>query len=166
MALPLTRNRTYGNGTKVHPSDINDLQDCIIAGKHGEISLVLPPAAFAPMPVANASHGGGAGFWSVTGVVWFNAWLPVPPGSVITEIVWGFNRGGAGSIILELWKKNPTTAALTLVTTSTVNTGAAFATHTQLPAYTVEADYGVFLNAKLDNVAQVFHGARAKVTKP
>lgn len=33
MALPTSRNRTYVDGTPVHPGDLNDVQDCVIGQK-------------------------------------------------------------------------------------------------------------------------------------
>lgn len=35
MALPTSRNRTYAPGSQLFSADLNDLQDCIVADKHG-----------------------------------------------------------------------------------------------------------------------------------
>jgi hypothetical protein len=44
--LPLSRNTTYIPGSKVKSQDLNDLQDCIVGAKHGEIELNLSPFTF------------------------------------------------------------------------------------------------------------------------
>lgn len=43
--LPLTRNTTYTPATAVKSADLNDLQDAVIGGKHG--LLTIPVAIFA-----------------------------------------------------------------------------------------------------------------------
>ena len=35
MALPASRNTTYAAGSQIKSTDLNDLQDCVINGKHG-----------------------------------------------------------------------------------------------------------------------------------
>jgi hypothetical protein len=42
MALPTSRNRNYADGVVVEPSDLDDFQDAIIGGKHGQIRYVIP----------------------------------------------------------------------------------------------------------------------------
>ena len=44
MALPTSRNRTYTTDTPVDPNDLNDIQDAMIGGWHGEKTIHLAPA--------------------------------------------------------------------------------------------------------------------------
>jgi len=44
MALPVSRNRTYGPGSTIASADLNDLMDQVIDGKHGALSLMIHPA--------------------------------------------------------------------------------------------------------------------------
>lgn len=48
MTLPASRNQTYVDSTPVHPGDMNDIQDCIIAGKHGPRPQVIHPVIISP----------------------------------------------------------------------------------------------------------------------
>lgn len=48
MALPASRNTTYAVGSQVEADDLNDLQDCIIQGAHGDRSF-----SFAPGPTTD-----------------------------------------------------------------------------------------------------------------
>lgn len=70
MALPLTRNRTYGPGTPVHSSDLNDLQDRVIALHAQQVAnttIVIPAehaAALTP-PGADTPYMGIGNAWQI-----------------------------------------------------------------------------------------------------
>lgn len=59
--LPLSRNETHDTSTALKPSTVDDIQDCIIGGRHGLRPLVLPAASFQKQ--ASASQ-------------WSNGYLP------------------------------------------------------------------------------------------
>lgn len=40
--LPTSRNNSYAPGSPVKSTDINDLQDCVIDGKHGTVNICVP----------------------------------------------------------------------------------------------------------------------------
>lgn len=42
--LPLSRNTTYTTSSPVKAVDLNDVQDCVIGGKHGAIDIPIHPA--------------------------------------------------------------------------------------------------------------------------
>lgn len=42
MTLPLTRNTTYAALSQVKSADLNAIQDCIVSGKHGTKTEVIP----------------------------------------------------------------------------------------------------------------------------
>jgi hypothetical protein len=42
MTLPLSRNTTYTAGAQVKSTDLNDLQDAVINGRHGLITIRIP----------------------------------------------------------------------------------------------------------------------------
>lgn len=45
MTLPTSRNTTYTSANPVKSTDLNAIQDCIIAGKHGDLVWAIPPTA-------------------------------------------------------------------------------------------------------------------------
>ena len=75
MSLPISRNTTYANGVPVEAADLNDLQDAIIGGKHGEKVLHIPAAAMAPYYTADLVFK--ADNWESTGAGPESAYIPI-----------------------------------------------------------------------------------------
>lgn len=148
-------------------NDLNDLQDQIVAGRHGEITIPYGGPAFVPAPAANATLSNG--IWTLTGAAVLSAAVERAIGSTITSITslrWAFNRGGAGTLTLKLRKRNIITGAAAVdVDVQTIVTGAVFATQDAPLNYTMEADSQLFFEVTSDNVAHVFHGVLLKVGK-
>jgi hypothetical protein len=168
MALPISRNTDYTAASPIKSVDLNDLQDALIGAKHGPISIIIPAAGW-----QQQSGGGGVlgdGQWTFSAVTSLVADLPrLPVGTVITSIVWGYNRGGGGNVTRKMRKRNVVTGAApadAFAAPAADNTGAAWETQTDAPAYTVEADTGVWLEVTCDNAANVFGGAVVTITKP
>jgi hypothetical protein len=64
MTLPLSRNTTYTAGAQVKSTDLNDLQDAVINGRHGLITIRIPASLGTPQSNAVAwsfDAGGVAG---------------------------------------------------------------------------------------------------------
>ena len=57
--LPLKRNTNYTQGAEIKSADLNDIQDMIIAGKHGEIPLQLNSSNAAIVSGGMRPHGDG-----------------------------------------------------------------------------------------------------------
>lgn len=87
MALPLTRNRTYGNDTTLHPGDLNDLQDAVIGGKRGASTQIIGAHAFVGVAAALLYYSAGQAQGQV-GNGGFNAYcdIQLPAGAVITAV--------------------------------------------------------------------------------
>lgn len=45
MPLPSARNRTYTGASSIVPGDLDDIQDCIIGAKHGDVTMILSPVS-------------------------------------------------------------------------------------------------------------------------
>lgn len=52
--LPLSRNETHDTSTPLKPSTIDDMQDCIVGGRHGIKKITVPASSF--RPVASSSQ--------------------------------------------------------------------------------------------------------------
>jgi hypothetical protein len=62
MTLPTSRNTTYAAGSPIKSADLNDLQDAIIDGAHGDQYVIVGAAAF--------QQGGGSGSPTFNGWTW------------------------------------------------------------------------------------------------
>lgn len=92
MTLPVSRNNTYSDASPVRSADLNDLQDCIIAGKHGAITLSLGAAAFqcedAKGHMENAGNNSFPWLRVASGetAARWHCPLPLPEGAVIETV--------------------------------------------------------------------------------
>jgi hypothetical protein len=168
MALPISRNTDYTAASPIKSVDLNDLQDAVIAAQHGSITVPIPAAGWQP----RAGGGGnlGDGKWTFSSATVLVAALPrLPVGTVIEQVVYGYNRGGAGTVTCQARKRNIVTGTVTaLIGTLPAGdtTGSAHETHTDALNYTVEANTGVWLEVTCDNAANEFVGAVVTINKP
>lgn len=170
MALPTSRNRTYAPGVDIASADLNALQDCIIARKHGSLSFPIDPGAFHIVGQTSTTHirplGGP---WAMSGhavPMDLGYWLPIPVGTRLNAVTWYYNRGGAGTLTLRVLKANqPAGLTGTTLLTSTINSGTGFTSTTVAPAYALETDHTLVLWARADNTAQSFGGAIVTLDK-
>lgn len=70
--LPISRNTTYAADSPIKAADLNDIQDCIIGRKHGDVTMVLSPfvgfvADTAPALTVGGGPGGAPGVLTSTG---------------------------------------------------------------------------------------------------
>lgn len=137
---------------------MNELFDSVIGGKFKSRPFLLSGSAFSLVPGGTAALSGGQ--WTFSALSALVCPIVLPVNAVIASIVWGFNRGGAGNVVLKLRKRNIITgAAAADVISSTISAGTGYTTETDLPAYVVEANTGLWLEATFDNAAHVFGGA-------
>ena len=75
MTLADSRNTTYAPADPVRSNDLNELQDAVVQGAHGDRVLDLHPISGWPVTPANvALAGNGYLLWSAATVLW----VPVP----------------------------------------------------------------------------------------
>lgn len=68
--LPLSRNTTYTSATPIRSVDLNDVQDCIIAGARGAGSIIAHPFAVTLGSNASRNAGGYVAFSGIGDVSW------------------------------------------------------------------------------------------------
>ena len=159
--LPLSRNTTYVPAAPIRSLDINDMQDMIVGASHGSIVIPIPAASWQPL----AGGGGilGNGQWTFSADTTLVAPIPrVPIGTTLEQVVYGYNRAGAGTITCRTYKRNlvagTIAAGLGLIPAGDA-TGAEWETFTETLDYAIEADNAVWLEAHCDNAANIFGGA-------
>ena len=80
MPLPLSRNRTYTSISPTNAADLNDLQDCVIGGKHGAVEFMYP---------ASCAHSGRLPGTDDTGGWWLRySGNSAAPGNVLYGSSW------------------------------------------------------------------------------
>ena len=160
MALPTSRNTTYGASSPILSADLNALQDQIVGVKHPATPRVLGASSFL---VKQGTATLGAGQWTfgaVTDLVKSLADLVVV-GDRLTTVQFCYNRGGAGAIVLSLKQRNIVTGAAEalVVAATTINAGTGWTTTTITYNYTIPANTAVHLEINANNVANIFGGA-------
>jgi hypothetical protein len=85
MALPISRNTTYSASTEVKSADLNDLQDMIVSGRHGEYEVFLPSSY--GMSEEDTSLN-DIGVWTNSANAIARVYFPIviPVGAVITQV--------------------------------------------------------------------------------
>ena len=92
MALPESRNTNYAAGSQVFSADLNDIQDSIVEGNHGEIEMqfsVINGVAIESGPDAQFTHveSSSGGSWAVG--------VALPAGTRIKELKCLYDRQDA-----------------------------------------------------------------------
>lgn len=159
MPLPLVRDLTINPTDPVPSSLLNKLQDMVIGAKFGPTPVSLGGSAFQVIGAATPLLNAG-GLWTFSAAGLLSSGLRLAEGTKITALTWAYNRGGAGTMQLRLYKRNILGggAAVSLDLT-TINAGTGYTTTTKNPNYTVEVGYEVSLVADCDNAAHQFGGA-------
>lgn len=129
MTLPTSRDVTCTAATKVSSALLNKLEDCIIGGRHGSITRVIPASAFRPaillgsqwaagdVPESGGSICGWADNPSLNALV---APLVMPVASVVTAILWRFNKNGTAAALMMALVERVANADTTISTVSDV----------------------------------------------
>lgn len=108
IGLPYRRARTYVAstvdvaGAQIRSADLNSLMAAEVGLKHGSMPFVFPAASFSKYSGAAVLTSGQ---W--IGIGTFILHLPFAPGIIISSLMWGYNRGGAGTMTLTLGEANP-----------------------------------------------------------
>lgn len=129
MALPLSRNTTYSPNAPVKSNDLNDVQDCVIAGKHGTRTITYGAAAFQPaLAGAYNQLADGRAVISSGGPTPVGAELDLqlPVGTKLkAATVYGSNPTGSVATFKIAVRDITGTAAATTIATATMAAGAA-----------------------------------------
>lgn len=99
MALPTSRNTTYGTGTPISPNDLNMMQDCIIGAKHGLIPLTINAAAFRPITTSAAAVSFLLGRWEFSSGGTLIAPVSLPAGSAVQQLTWQLNKNSKATAL-------------------------------------------------------------------
>jgi hypothetical protein len=172
MALPSSRNRTYAADSPVRSADLNDLQDCIVDGKHGDRTLIFGAAAFnVQTAVANWATATvpqrDEGQWSFAAAAAGRIVAPVilPVGTRIRTVTWHFDKNSQAAALTMYLRKRTGTTTTDLSTTADVSSGANPTSVTVTPNYTMEALYQVWLEVFAGNANHVFLRAELVIDK-
>ncbi len=99
--LPGSRNTTYGADSPVKSADLNDIQDCLIGGKHGDKVLHINPAW--GRGTADTIDSGGVVTMQNAGSAW-SVSLPLLVGDRVKSVTVRMFGDGAQDTTLRLKK--------------------------------------------------------------
>ncbi len=103
MGLPDSRNRTYDSSSRVVPADLDDIMDCIIAGKHGDLVLTIPACAITLLDANSGFHVDG--YVISTGAAAWAVPLPLFTGTTIKSVVYArYGNSSADIVSGEVYK--------------------------------------------------------------
>lgn len=117
MPLPSSRDTNYAVGADIKSADLNTIQDCIIAGKHGALVKVLDAADFEPGAVGTATltQGTGGGWEYSAGTPAVYAGLSLVEGDRIDAVdVYGY-EDGSSSYTAKLYIRDLTDGSMTQI---------------------------------------------------
>lgn len=166
--LPLSRNANHPTGTPIAGHTIDDIQDNIIAAKHGAIVLAVSGAAFAP-------HG----YNPATSIPWFGddwqfyappnnllkAPLVLPIGTRIKTITWHFSKAGSASTLSMSIRRRNGTVSNDVDVLNDSSSGAAYTSTTRSPNYLIVPGDVLHLVVNAGAVAHRFSHAFLTITK-
>lgn len=165
MALPFSRNITLSPSDPVPSSLLNDLQDSIVGSKHANHEIPIAACDFTPESGSSANLGSN-GQWSFSAVSTLVAPCRVRAQERINSILFEYNRGGAGTIVVSLVKRIAGSGVVTVVSTASITTGTGLATTTITPNYQVAAGEQVYMRVEVNNAANIFVRAAMTTSTP
>jgi hypothetical protein len=131
MALPVSRDLTFAPGTQIPSAVLNNIQDMIIGGRHGEYEIYLPPAAGLSRHnltdlefqffISNFNNTAATGIFVVWPIV-------APVGSALTEVKYYVENNAAASMIATLRRLALPAGTLTTIATNTTTPATSVAT--------------------------------------
>lgn len=163
MALPDSRNETATAASQVKANTINDLQDCVIARRHGELEFGINANGFVPQANASYTTGPDLTFTGAGSAGHSLAYLPA--GTVITTVEWTYNRAGVGSASGRLQRRPKAGGAAVDIQTFTDNDGAATESRTETYNHVIAAGFWYQLVFVAGASGNVLHGATLKAKK-
>ena len=103
MSLPASRNSDYSPAAPVKSQDLNDIQDCIVGGKHGDVTLCAD-AADAVAVTGSPSYDGTS--WTFGPVSIIDIPLRKPEAGRVKSVTFYWHFAGAQNVTLEIKRRN------------------------------------------------------------
>jgi hypothetical protein len=149
--LPLSRNKTYTTATPVRSADLNDIQDCVVAGAHGTKTRWFPPYGRIPNDV-NITTTNGFVFANANVAAVNYIGVPIDQGARIVGLrarVKG--TGAAGNVLVKLVKWRGDVTETVVGTITIVSPPATWADYSGAigPVNVTAGDYCFFLRCEL-----------------
>jgi hypothetical protein len=164
--LPLSRNRTYDTSTPVHPGDINDVQDAIIAAKHGELEIPIAAIEFVASVPANVSPGAD-GSLLTSGAVTLYKSVQLPVGVRVKSFRVTANGNGTVDITTaQVWRRNAPAVSVSLGSTAINNVGASVETTIDLTDYTLVSGDVIVIQLTINATGCTIDRATLVIDKP
>lgn len=164
MNLPGSRNTTYGASSDVLSADLNAIQDCIIGGKYGNQTLVIPAAEFASIDAPGNPITFNFPVWQDVGAV--RCGLRIPVGTQIVSVEWFHDRGGAGTLTYSLNHYDMVAGLSVGLDTYTQNAGTGLTSSgVRAVGYTMPAAMQLNVTAAHTNVANKLYGVQFVLTR-
>jgi hypothetical protein len=125
MALPLSRNTTYGVGAIILSADLNALQDSIVGKKHGAVTKQIHGAKFTHVSTATTAIGRDidGGVVAIAGAALFLPITEIDVGCVITAVRLRMRDSTPEVRKFQLQRYTEVTPALSILATSGNSTG-------------------------------------------
>jgi hypothetical protein len=161
--LPDSRNTTYGSGSNVKSADLDDIQDMIVGGKHGEITLPLPGAAgVADANVSRSTVNGG--ITTTAGATIFYA-FPLKKGDRPQSLIYASSGNGSVDFTaIEVVVSNTLADTNSPLGSGTLSNVGALADNTiALAGTAIGADESVFVYFTANAAAAVIRNVRLVV---
>lgn len=140
--LPHSRNRTYTGANSIVPGDIDDLQDCLVGGKHGPLTHWIPPMSRVANDV-NMTFTNGMQFANANAASLNYCPVQLAQGTRITGIRGNLKgTGGAGniSVILTKWTNGVQSTVATLTAVNPANAWANFSHVLAVPVFVLAGE--------------------------
>jgi hypothetical protein len=171
--LPTSRNTTYAPGSQVESDDLNDIEDCIIGGGHGDQIFNLSPfgghGGSGPPGIGAVGNSGNvdADYYIVgaaTSGEWFVG-IPLIIGDRIKSMTFWHQRA-AGTMKFDLRKKVLATGEDESVASVSVAAGATYTSSTLAVNYTLIATEGYYLRWTAGNATDRWHHCQGVYDHP
>lgn len=162
MALPDSRNTTYAADSQVLSADLNDIQDCIVEGKHGARTHFLSAARAIFNGSAAEIDIGAELIWLSSGII--NGYCPIPAklGDRVTAVEVYVEDSGAVTVTAKLYLVNVTDGSVTPVDVTPVTAGTAVRTtlaFVGLPV-TIAANQELVVEIDMGGANCLYYGAK------
>lgn len=147
MALPTSRNTTYTAGSQVKSADLDDIQDCIISAKHGDVIRNVSPFSGQVQTAGGfVSVGGTAGYMVSTASAILSVSLPLTVGERIKTVSYLLFGDGAADVTVKVVSMDATMTGTQIGTLTTTNQAASWSVLTiDVTDTTVAANGSVFI---------------------
>ena len=163
MAWPNSRLTNYVPGAQLKSADLNQFQDAIIGGKHGERPLILHPADGRPV-LGNPQYVGPYVNFTGASQVWDQS-VPVHGGDVLRQISWTIQRSG-GAFRCQVWRASLTNNVTDPIATRDVPSGSGRQTVSTTLNHVVSDEFAYYLQLTSGGSNEFYYGAVIRYDRP